>query len=284
LTLEFASFQCSLASASASLNPAYAGAQRLRLFTIGAGTIFFFAAQAGWKCPAGSTPGQDNTGQAKPSGFDNDLFKVEYFHDIQPPTDTQDFVEGLLITSTMCVIYGESNSGKTFFATDLFLHVACGWAWNGREVERGAVIYCALEGAHGIRNRVVAFREEHGLGSHEIPFAVIPVTMDLLKPDADVSKLIATIKHEAAKLSLPVRAVVLDTLSRAMAGGNENAPDDMGALVTNGTRIQQETGAMVCWVHHSGKDQARGARGHSLLRAATDTEIEVIDNGALDVS
>jgi|1185.fasta_scaffold220565_1 hypothetical protein len=143
--------------------------------------------------------------QAKPSAFDNDLFNVEYSHDIPPPTDTQDFVEGLLITSTMCVIYGESNSGKTFFATDLFLHVACGWAWNGREVERGAVIYCALEGAHGIRNRVVAFREEHGLGSHEIPFAVIPVTMDLLKPDADVSRLIATIKHEAAKLQ-PHRA------------------------------------------------------------------------------
>jgi len=28
-------------------------------------------------------------------------------------------------------------------------------------------------------------------------------------------------------------------------------------------------------IHHNGKDQARGARGHSSLRAATDTEIEV---------
>ena len=28
-------------------------------------------------------------------------------------------------------------------------------------------------------------------------------------------------------------------------------------------------------VHHTGKDTAKGARGHSLLRAATDTEIEV---------
>jgi hypothetical protein len=217
----------------------------------------------------------------KPQEFDADLFKLEYFHDIQPPTETQDFVEGLLIASTMCVIYGESNSGKTFFATDLFLHVACGWAWNGREVERGAVIYCALEGAHGIRNRIVAFREEHGLGSHDIPFAVIPVTMDLLKPNADISKLIATVQAEAKKLSLPIRAVVIDTLSRAMAGGNENAPDDMGLIVTHGTRIQQETQALVCWIHHSGKDQARGARGHSLLRAATETEIEIIDNDGI---
>lgn len=28
-------------------------------------------------------------------------------------------------------------------------------------------------------------------------------------------------------------------------------------------------------VHHSGKDKAKGARGHSLLRAATDTEIKI---------
>jgi hypothetical protein len=66
-----------------------------------------------------------------------------------------------------------------------------------------------------------------------------------------------------------------------MAGGNENAPDDMGALVTNGARVQQATGSHVAWVHHSGKDQAKGARGHSLLRAATDTEIEITaENGA----
>lgn len=34
-----------------------------------------------------------------------------------------------------------------------------------------------------------------------------------------------------------------------------------------------DTGVMI--VHHSGKDQAAGARGHSSLRAATDTEIEI---------
>jgi hypothetical protein len=49
----------------------------------------------------------------------------------------------------------------------------------------------------------------------------------------------------------------------------------MGALVRNCDRIREETGAHVMLVHHTGKDTAKGARGHSLLRAATDTEIEV---------
>ena len=39
--------------------------------------------------------------------------------------------------------------------------------------------------------------------------------------------------------------------------------------------LRQETGAHLEVIHHAGKDTARGARGHSLLRAATDTEIEV---------
>jgi RecA-family ATPase len=69
--------------------------------------------------------------------------------------------------------------------------------------------------------------------------------------------------------------IVLDTLSRVIAGGNENAPDDMGQLIGNCDRIRAEARAHVMLVHHTGKDEARGARGHSSLRAATDTEIEV---------
>jgi hypothetical protein len=72
-----------------------------------------------------------------------------------------------------------------------------------------------------------------------------------------------------------VKLVVIDTLSRALAGGNENAPEDMGALVAAMDLIRAETGACVLFIHHSGKDAAKGARGHSLLRAAIDTEIEV---------
>lgn len=68
--------------------------------------------------------------------------------------------------------------------------------------------------------------------------------------------------------------LIVDTLSRAMAGGDENSPVDMGRVVASADRFRAETGAHFTYVHHTGKDAARGARGHSLLRAATDTEIE----------
>lgn len=198
-----------------------------------------------------------------------------YFQDVEPALAGEDFLEGVLIRAAMSVFYGPSNCGKTFFACDLALHVAYGKPWNGREVTQGGVIYCAMEGAHGIRNRVTAWARHYGLEGAPIPFAIIPVALNLQDPEADTSRLIEAIETAAAKMGQHVAMVVMDTLSRAMAGGNENSPEDMGALVMNSDRIRQATGAHVAWIHHSGKDQAQGARGHSLLRAATDTEIEI---------
>jgi hypothetical protein len=199
-----------------------------------------------------------------------------FFDDIEPCLDVRDFVQGVLVEEGAAVVYGESNAGKTFWTTDLALHVAAGKEWNGRRVEGGGVIYCVLEGGAGFRNRVAAWRSANYLDGAGIPFAAIPAGLNLLDPEADAPKLVQTIQAAKQQMGVPVKLIVIDTLSRAMAGGNENAPDDMGALVRNMDAIRTATGACVLFVHHSGKDAAKGARGHSLLRAAVDTEIEVV--------
>ncbi|CCG41816.1 AAA family ATPase [Magnetospirillum molischianum] len=197
--------------------------------------------------------------------------------DIEASIGTADFVEGLLIDGGLSLAFGASNSGKTFLVTDMGLHVALGWPWHGREVEAGGVLYVAGEGGSGIKNRIAAFRSHHGAAAagEMVPFAVVPATIDLCDPTADTGALIATIRAMTEAFGMPVRLVIVDTVSRAMAGGDENASGDMGALVRNLDRVREETGVHILLVHHSGKDTARGARGHSLLRAAVDTEIEV---------
>jgi hypothetical protein len=204
-----------------------------------------------------------------------DRIVIQDFAGIVAATDHRTFVEDLFVHGSMAVIYGESNVGKTFLATDIGMHVAWGRDWMGRDVEQGAVVYCALEGAHGIRNRVAAFKRKHGLEGADIPFGVITVPLNILDPNADTAPLIEQARAWAARKGVPLRLVVLDTLARAMAGGNENASEDMGALVGNVDTIRSALDAAVLIVHHSGKDRAQGARGHSSLRAATDTEIEV---------
>lgn len=196
-----------------------------------------------------------------------------WFSDATPNLEANDFVEGLLTAGSMSVIYGPSNCGKTFFVLDLALHVAWGKAWRGLEVDKGAIVYLSLEGAQGIQNRITAFRQHHGCA--DLPFVAMPRPVDLLASDADVAAVVQLVEYVAAETGQPVRMVIVDTLSRAMAGGNENSPEDMTALIGNCDRIRNATGSHLCIVHHSGKDEAKGARGHSSLRAATDTELEI---------
>jgi len=207
------------------------------------------------------------------TGLPHPSLPFVWFEDAKPNLDANDFIEGMLTDGSMSVIYGPSNCGKTFFVIDLALHVAWGKQWRGREVERGAIVYLSLEGAQGVQNRMAAFSEHHKCGP--LPFVAMPKPINLLNDDADVRAVIQLVEYVGAKTELPVRMVIVDTLSRAMAGGNENSSEDMTGMIGNCDRIKHATGSHVCIVHHSGKEEARGARGHSSLRAATDTEIEI---------
>lgn len=187
----------------------------------------------------------------------------------------QPLIEGLLDREAMSVWYGESNSGKTFVLLDAAWHIAAGRQWAGMPVHGGAVAYVAAEGGRGVLKRVRALKERYPEAG-EVPLCLIPCPVDLLRPDADLRALAAAIKDiEASKGK--VGLIVIDTLSRAMAGGNENSPDDMGAFVKHLDALRRAIGAHIAVVHHTGKDKAKGARGHSLLRAATDTEVEIGD-------
>lgn len=201
---------------------------------------------------------------------------LEYFEDIEVDTSTRPLIEDYLDQHSFSVIYGESNTGKTFVALDISFHIASGQAWNGANVEPGGVVYVAAEGGKGIRKRIAALRKRHPAIKPAI--AVVPCGINLRGRNSDVDALVRLIDEAALGLGMPIGLVVIDTLSRAMSGANENASEDMTAFVAAIDKLRAACGAHVMVVHHSGKDTAKGARGHSSLRAATDTEFEVADN------
>lgn len=190
-------------------------------------------------------------------------------------TETMDFVEGLLTEGGASVVYGPSNCGKSFWILDLGAHVASGkdWRHGDHEIEQGAVIYVALEGTVGATNRLLALRQK-GILVEGAPLYVCFDKVSLLEAGHS-ARLAETITEVAKEADLPVKLVILDTMARAMAGGDENSGQDMTAAVQSIDAVRAATGAHVCVVHHCGKDEAKGARGHSSLRAAVDTEIEV---------
>jgi len=179
----------------------------------------------------------------------------------------------------MSVVYGPSNSGKSFMCLDACFCIAAGLEWHGNRVNQGPVLYLALEGGLSYYNRVWALREKYEVD--EAPLYVRPSPVDLLNKDANLRE-VALLCKEIKEKHGPLQLLCVDTLSRAMAGGNENGPEDMTAVIKHSDLLREYTGAHVMFVHHSGKNVSAGARGHSSLRAATDAEIELEhdkDNG-----
>jgi hypothetical protein len=198
---------------------------------------------------------------------------LEWFDDVTPSLTDTYLIKSVLGAGAMSVIYGPSNSGKTFLALDLAFALAIGAPWQGHRVKQCAVLYLAAEGGRGVLNRIAALKMEHGV--HNVVLALKRAGLDLLHDQADlqhIADLAAEVTSRAPDLPL---LIVIDTLSRIMAGGDENSAADMTALIRNIDAVREATGAHIMLVHHTGKDTARGARGHSSLRAATDTEIEV---------
>jgi RecA-family ATPase len=49
-------------------------------------------------------------------------------------------VKGIIEQGVLAEIYGPTQSGKSFLATDLALHIGFGWNWRGRRVRQGGVL------------------------------------------------------------------------------------------------------------------------------------------------
>lgn len=182
-------------------------------------------------------------------------------------------VKGWLDRNCLSMLYGPSNAGKTFVALDIAMHIAAGQPWRGLRVNGGPVLYIAAEGGAGIRNRLAAIKRDKPDMS-AAPFTLLPVGLDLhgqgdalavceIMPDADPA------------------LVVIDTLARSMGTGDENTAKDAAMFVRNCDLIREATGAHVMVIHHTGKDEDRGARGSSALRAAVDNEIQVTADGEI---
>lgn len=193
--------------------------------------------------------------------------------------DAPHLIKGLLDQEAQTVLYGASNTGKTFVALDIAYHIAVGKKFTNMPTQQANVIYVAAEGGRGMAKRAAALTKKYGPVPTEA-FRIMRSPIDLLRPDADLDPLLeAILELNGTNTGI----IVLDTLSRVMAGGDENSSVDMGALQKHLDIIRMILKAHVFVIHHSGKDSAKGARGHSLLRAATDTEIEV-SNGVVRVT
>ena len=201
---------------------------------------------------------------------------VVFGDQLSPDYEAPDeLIEGLITAGSFSVVYGDSNSGKTFFALSLATALATGRECYGRRVDPGLVVYLASEAPASIRSRMQAIKRYHGCDLADL--AMVPVPLNFYRDDSDANAVIALVRAIEASRGKPVRLIIADTLARMSAGANENSGEDMGPVMARFDRVAQSTGAALLVIHHAGKDAAKGARGWSGIRAHVDTEIEVVE-------
>lgn len=186
-----------------------------------------------------------------------------------------ELVENLMTIGSTTVVYGDSNSGKTFWALSVATAIATGAECYGRKTDPGLVVYLACEAPGSIRSRLQAIKRFYDCDLENL--AMIPVPLNFYNGETDASDVIEAIREIERIKGMPVRLVIADTLARMSAGANENSGEDMGPVMARFEQVCLATGAAMMIIHHNGKDAARGARGWSGIRAHIDTEIEVTE-------
>lgn len=221
-------------------------------------------------------PAAFQIGEATSRAKRNEIFWAK---DAKPMLKSAYLVKNWLGAGQMSVVYGPSNVGKSFYALDIAFCVAAKMDWQGSKTRGGPVLYLATEGGNAFNNRVMALRKQYGID--DVQLAVRPSPVNLLDPAADLEGLLELCADIEQTCGQKPCLIVVDTLSRALAGGDENGSVDMSSYIQNVDVLRCATGAHIMTVHHSGKDTSKGARGHSSLRAATDTEIELAVDGTI---
>ncbi|HXI17015.1 MAG TPA: AAA family ATPase [Chloroflexota bacterium] len=175
-------------------------------------------------------------------------------------------VDEFLPAQSFAVIVGGPGSLKSFIALDLAAAISLGESFQGFKTRQGAVLYVVGEGGGGFSIRMKAWQKHRKM---QLPRALklLPFPVPLVD-HASVRDLIEDVESFGEKFEL----VVIDTLSRSLAGEDENASVPMTKAVEAAGLIQRALGCCVLLIHHGRKSDGE-LRGHGSLRGALDTII-----------
>lgn len=193
-------------------------------------------------------------------------------------------IDGVLPEDAIALLYAEPGAGKSFVALDWAAHLACGKEeWEGRALKKDAkVLYIYAEGAPGLRLRRDAWNAHHGCVMGDNLWFIIRAANFLATEggedsEDDWSELLRICDELEPDL------LIVDTLSRAIPGADENDQATMSALVDRFDILRERAGwSTVLLVHHTNAAGTR-ERGSTVLSGAINTRVRLSD-GVLAVT
>jgi phage/plasmid primase-like uncharacterized protein/RecA/RadA recombinase len=209
---------------------------------------------------------------------DDWLIQADVFSEQPAPVRWQ--IKGWLQSQALIMVHGPSGGGKTFMVLDMVMSVASKGAvseWFGNKVRHGAVVYLAGEGHHGLRGRVAAWKQHHGVSGLDMWLSRHGLELNTSEGYQKTSEAIRALSNSPD-------IIVIDTLHRFL-DGDENSAQEAKGMLDACSALTQEFGCSVIIVHHtgvSGEAQHRG-RGSSAWRGALDIEINVVPGETIEI-
>lgn len=187
------------------------------------------------------------------------------------------FIKKVLPEKKLALLFGQSGHMKSFVILDIALHLAAGLKdWHGNQIKNQTdILYVCGEGASGIRNRVIAWKEHHGI-KKPIPFYMTSSPVMFMERDQTAIMLdsLNDFMYDNKVKKYP-SIIIIDTLNRNFGAGDENSTKDMTSFINALEEIHATTGSMFIVVHHSSKGELKQARGNASLKNACDCEYQV---------
>lgn len=172
-------------------------------------------------------------------------------------------VKRMVPADSVGVLFGGSDTFKSFIALDMALHVAHGLDWLDKKTTQGPVIIVAAEGGAGISRRIEAWHLAHNLSSDDVPLHVLASGLDL---GTDASRVCAA----AQEIGVVPVLVVVDTLAATFSGEENSAGEVSAYLREISLWLRATWQATVLVIHHTGHLATERPRGSSALKANVD--------------
>jgi len=211
-------------------------------------------------------------------GVDRAGLRLTLYADIDTAPRKDWLVANLLGAGELSCIAAAPGSAKSVIAGDISGHLAAGLDWFGRHVACAGALYVAAERSALVKRRFAAFRKHHSLEG--IPVGIVSGSVDLRSSPTSAKAIVDIARELSDVKEIEVGLIVLDTVSRCLAGGDENSPKDMGMFLRNVEHLQ-ESGAHVMLLHHIPADGQQRPRGHGALLAACDTTFRIEQAGSV---
>jgi hypothetical protein len=207
-----------------------------------------------------------------PAPADRSRDRIQFLHtyadNVQDPTW---LIPGVIPSAGIGMIYGESGSYKSFLALDMALSLAFGipGQWNAPPVQND-VLFLAGEGPVATaKKRWPSWMEWQGIKDRDAHRFMIKDRVPFYT-DTDGWE---HVKADLAELKAKPSLIIIDTLTRLITGMDENSAKDASMITNFMEQLARHYECFVLAVHHTGKDQSKGARGSSAFYANMDTVI-----------